>query len=46
MRTDKFKCFEWTGFGPKCVEQCDMCKEKQPVEWIDIEDGQGNNEVN
>ena len=46
MRTDNFKCFEWTGFGAKCAEQCEMCKEKQPVRWIDIEDGQGSNEVN
>ena len=46
MIEEDFTCMEWLNYADRCKEQCNMCKDSKVAKWIDIEDGQGNNEIN
>ncbi len=41
-----FMCRKWLNFEDRCANQCHMCKEMRHTRWLDLEDGQGNNEIN
>lgn len=49
MEQIDFTCTEWIEYANRCSKQCNFCKNidiVQAKKWIDLEDGNGNNEIN
>ena len=49
MSNKKFYCIEYINYPNQCKKQCNSCRDidnRRAKKWIELEDGNGDNEVN